>query len=887
MRYLQNSLLAGIVVSAACLFTTNASAQLSSNPDKFLGNITTRYQVDYGNEPFHTLWNQITPENESKWGSIEGNARGQFNWGCDNSYNYAKQHNFPFKFHCLIWGAQYPNWLNNLSPEQQYEAIVEWMDAVKERYPDLPLIDVVNEAVAGHQPAPYKEALGGDGKTGYDWIIKAFELAHERWPDAILIYNDYNTFQWQRAQFIDLVRTMRDYGAPVDAYGCQSHDLTDMNLNDFKNAMTEIQDALKMPMYSTEYDIGTTDDQLQLQRYQEQIPYMWESDYCAGITLWGYIYGATWTTDGNSGIIRDGKDRPAMTWLREYMQTDAAKNARSPYPGMKKEASVYVKCSPVKVTVDEEVAVTINARLKTKTIDHIDLYVDGNLQCTMNQEPFATSFVPTTSGRHDVKAVVVATDGSEYERYSGVRAYSPRAPFKGAIELPGTLEGENFDSGAEGMTYHDSDNQNEGTSAYRNDSEGVDIVTGNGGYAIGYTSSGEWLEYTVDVKEAGVYEYDAIVSSGVNNSSFSLSLNENDELTPLTNNIVVPCLQSNNWDTYSTLHGRLLVPLEAGLHIFRINITGSSCNIDKLVFKHVEVDENIDITVTANPDPAVLGEETTLSITASSPTGTIDKVILYRNDVLFKTLDSQPFDYTFTPTTKGNFKYSAVAVDNEGRLSKVADYVLMVNNRRIPYNALACFPGIIEAEDFDKGGEGFTFHDSDAEDEGNVHYRNDNEGVDIVTGNNGYALGYTANGEWTEYTVTVNKTGRYAFEGTASSGLTNSGFSLGLLKNGTVNTLCQFNVPQTGNSSWDTYRVVAGSAEAVLDAGTHVFRLTITGPYCNIDKVEAILVEDLGIEDVADGSQRASGDTYNLYGVKVNGNYKGVVIKNGKKFINR
>ena len=40
-------------------------------------------------------------------------------------------------------------------------------------------------------------------------------------------------------------------------------------------------------------------------------------------------------------------------------------------------------------------------------------------------------------------------------------------------------------------------------------------------------------------------------------------------------------------------------------------------------------------------------------------------------------------------------------------------------------------------------------------------------------------------------------------------------------------------------------------------------------------------------EDVADGSQRASGDTYNLYGVKVNGNYKGVVIKNGKKFINR
>ena len=87
-----------------CLFPFKTNAQLSSNPDKFLGNITTSYNVDYGNEKFYTLWNQITPENESKWASIEGSRRGSFNWGgCDNAYNYAKNHNFPFKFHCLIW----------------------------------------------------------------------------------------------------------------------------------------------------------------------------------------------------------------------------------------------------------------------------------------------------------------------------------------------------------------------------------------------------------------------------------------------------------------------------------------------------------------------------------------------------------------------------------------------------------------------------------------------------------------------------------------------------------------------------------------------------------------------------------------------------------------
>ena len=128
-----------------------ANAQLSSNPDKFLGNITTSYNVDYGNEKFRTLWNQITCENESKWASIEG-TNNSFNWsGSDRAYNYARSYKFPFKFHALIWGAQYPSWIEKLTPEQRYNEIVQWMDKVKAHYPNLEFIDVVNEAVSGHQ----------------------------------------------------------------------------------------------------------------------------------------------------------------------------------------------------------------------------------------------------------------------------------------------------------------------------------------------------------------------------------------------------------------------------------------------------------------------------------------------------------------------------------------------------------------------------------------------------------------------------------------------------------------------------------------------------------------------------------------------------------------
>jgi hypothetical protein len=312
-----------------------------------------------------------------------------------------------------------------------------------------------------------KESLGGGGKTGFDWLIKAFDMAGERWPDAILIYNDYNTFQWNTDEYIELVRTLRDAGAPVDAYGCQSHDLTNCSFTNFKNAETKIQTALKMPMYSTEYDIGTADDNLQLQRYQEQIPYMWEKDYCAGITLWGYIYGKTWTgkeeegTKGNSGIIRDGRDRPAMTWLRDYMASAKAKQAKSPFPGMKKELSLYVKPASLSATVNEPLSITVTAQPTEgsgKTVEKVELYVNNSLFATLTQVPYSTNYTPTAIGKYNLKAVVTTTDGKTYERLSSFTAYRARAPFNAVIDLPGTIEGENFDTGAEGIDYTDGEN---------------------------------------------------------------------------------------------------------------------------------------------------------------------------------------------------------------------------------------------------------------------------------------------------------------------------------------------------------------------------------------------------------------------------------------------
>lgn len=330
---------------AVVLLPATSRAQLSSNPYKFLGNITTRGNVEAGGKipAYYTLWNQITCENESKWSSVEGN-RGIFNWGgAENAFNYAKQHNFTHKFHALVWGAQYPGWLPDLSPNERFAAITNWFDHAKAKFNTLPMIDVVNEAVGMHQDGNpmMKESLGGGGKTGYDWLIKAFDMAYQRWPDAILIYNDYNSIRWDIDAYITLVQTLRDAGAPIDAYGNQSHELSGISDTELKSALKKQQDALKMPMFVTELDLDIENDAQQKAQYQKVLPILWEAPYCAGVTLWGFIHGATWVS--NSGLYKNNAERPAMTWIKEYMQTEAAKSAVGPLPGTKKEASIYIR----------------------------------------------------------------------------------------------------------------------------------------------------------------------------------------------------------------------------------------------------------------------------------------------------------------------------------------------------------------------------------------------------------------------------------------------------------------------------------------------------------------------------------------------------------------
>ena len=444
-------LLISILFLVAVLATSaSAGPGLADGAAKFVGNITTNGQV---RSDFTSLWNQITAENECKWASIQGN-RGSYNWsGCDAAYNWAKNNGGHFKFHALVWGSQYPNWLNGLSADETKKAITEWFDSVKKHYPDLEMIDVVNEAIksGGSYHSGYGKnnniipALGGDNGN-YEFVVTAFKMARERWPDAILIYNDYNTVQWQKNEGIDLINKLKKQNAPVDAYGLQAHDMqvsgggnggtggggSCLNINTLKSAIEEIWNKTQMPMFISEYDIASNDDQDQKNCYSQQISYFMENEHIAGITLWGYIYGSTWTSGGNSGIIRNGQDRPAMTWLKEYLKSNKGVNTTG---------------------------------LPTGELTQVDP--------------------------------------------------EPQTPFKGQpIAVPGKIEAEDFDNPGKGKgnnSYAVGSSGN-GDSDYR-DGTTVNVYKKGTGNVIGYNQTGNYYQYTIRVPEAGTYNVVAHVAA--------------------------------------------------------------------------------------------------------------------------------------------------------------------------------------------------------------------------------------------------------------------------------------------------------------------------------------------------------------------------------------
>jgi endo-1,4-beta-xylanase len=175
-------------------------------------------------------FNSLTPENAMKMGPIHPEEN-RYNWrDADSIVAFAQKHGLRVRGHNLCWHEQTPAWLFKdangklVTKEVLLKRLKDHITTVVNRYKGkIYAWDVVNEAIDDDSTKFLRNSLWYQ-ICGDDFIIKAFEYAHEADPNAILFYNDYNAVRPEKRERIyKLLKMLVDAHVPINAVGIQAH----------------------------------------------------------------------------------------------------------------------------------------------------------------------------------------------------------------------------------------------------------------------------------------------------------------------------------------------------------------------------------------------------------------------------------------------------------------------------------------------------------------------------------------------------------------------------------------------------------------------------------------------------------------------------------------
>ncbi len=157
--------------------------------------------------------------------------------------------------------------------------------------------------------------------------------------------------------------------------------------------------------------------------------------------------------------------------------------------------------------------------------------------------------------------------------------------------IPGKVEAEHYDRGAAELAYHDNDEKNHGAN-YRGETQ-VDIEKrsdASNGHGVGWTHKGEWIVYSVKVKQSGNYTIEIPVASDKKGGTFHLEFDGKDVTGPIS----VP--DTGGWDKLQRIN-KENVRLRQGLFQMKMvmdseGASGSIGDIDYLRFVKVGSDDS-------------------------------------------------------------------------------------------------------------------------------------------------------------------------------------------------------------------------------------------------------------------------------------------------------
>ncbi|WP_128226292.1 carbohydrate-binding protein [Halobacteriaceae archaeon SHR40] len=431
-------------------------------------------------------------------------------------------------------------------------------------------------------------------------------------------------------------------------------------------------------------------------------------------------------------------------------------------------------------------------------------------------------------------------------------------PFGGtAWPVPGRIEAEDFDTGGEGVAYHDTTKSNKG-GAYRDtavDIQQVDDDTGE--YNVGWIEDSEWLEYTIDVTDADTV-YDVQFRVAGKNSSASIDVSLDGESL---GTVDVP--DTGGWQEWTTVELADISPSSGGKQTLRVVFNSGDFNLNWVDFVASDTPANATPSVDSLDLSEVETDNSDAEFDASWAVSDTDSDLESISFTLTNTTANEVVDSTNVSisgeSAKDTTRLVAGSEDGSGDAYETACTVTDSGGNSIsatetatetepsgqePFGGSAWpLPGLIEAEDFDTGGEGVAYHDTSDGNNGGA-YRETDVDIEVVNDNSGeYNVGWIEDSEWLEYTVDVTDTSitydlllRVASKGSAGS--------IDVLLDG--QTIGTVDVPDTGGwQEWITMDIPNLS----LSGGEQILHLDFNGGGFNlnwVDFVDSGATDDVG-----------------------------------------
>lgn len=261
-------------------------------------------------------------------------------------------------------------------------------------------------------------------------------------------------------------------------------------------------------------------------------------------------------------------------------------------------------------------SVNLTYSSESSEITKVEFYDGTSLISTDSSAPYQAQPSNLALGIHGMYAKVYI--GTEFNVSNSISVQvGEQVPYASVHAIPGTIEAGHFDAYEGGVgqniSYFDSSQNNEGGA--RSD-EYVDTATDNSeGMIVGWNTAGEWLEYTVDVQNPGIYSVAIRYASGNSNGGGPMQF----ELDGETIGAQISFPTTNDWDAWSTktVTG---IPLTGGQQVLRVAINQGEFNLGKMTFTR---------TGNLGFDPPVADAGANVSATLSSTSVTLDGTATY------------------------------------------------------------------------------------------------------------------------------------------------------------------------------------------------------------------------------------------------------------------